>query len=92
MSDVVLPQHFDGFGVFALVVLVRLMVGAIKRFGLAGLLQALSQLPRLENRLDLGNEGRNLSPKVGIRFSGFDRLENIDQARNPDNLLASLAV
>ena len=53
--------HLDVFGVFPLV-----DVG-IKRLGLACRRQVLSELPGLEDRLDLGNEGISNRPKVKVQ-------------------------
>ena len=62
LANVVLPHVFDLFGIGLVVV---------KQLVLPCGLQILHQLTALKDRLDLSGECWNLSPEVGIRFSGF---------------------
>ena len=47
----------------------------IEWLGLACRFQKLGQLPGLEDRLDLGNEGRDFRPKVGKPLGGFEIIQ-----------------
>jgi hypothetical protein len=60
-AEIVLSFHLDVFGVFPLVAV------GIKRLGLACRRQVLGELPGLEDRLDLGNEGISNRPKVKVQ-------------------------
>ncbi len=66
---------FDEFGVDILILII--VEPGIERVGLTSCLQIHSQLPGLEDRLDLGNEGRDFRPEVGIGFSGFEVVQEL---------------
>ena len=70
--DVFLPVHLDVLGVFILVV-----QGRVERLGLPGGLQVLGELPGLEDRLDLGDEDRDLRTEIGMRFRRFEEVQEL---------------
>src|SRR5208337_5584447 len=47
------------------------------RLELTSRLQILSQLPSLEDRLDPADEGRDLSPELGVGFSGLEEVQEL---------------
>ena len=57
--------------------LVLIVEAGIERLGLTCRLQILGQLPSLEDRLDLGDEGGDLGPELGVGFSGFEEVQEL---------------
>ena len=81
MADIILPHFLDLLGVTLHLLLPkqgtrhRFEEARIERLGLPGSVQTLSQLPRLEDRLDLGHEVGNLGTEGGILFGGFEEVD-----------------
>ncbi len=72
----ILSLIFDEFGVDILI-LIFIVEAGIERLGLTNRLQILSQLPSLEDRLDPADEGRDLSPELGVGFSGLEEVQEL---------------
>jgi hypothetical protein len=70
--------HFDVLGDHVFIVIIDAW---IEWLGLACRFQILGQLPGLEDRLDLGNEGRDFRPKVGKPLGGFEISRNFSPIR-----------
>ena len=66
--------HFNVFGIIGVVVFV---VGGIEWRSLARTPEALGELPRLNDRFDLGNESRNLAKELLV---GLGRLQEVDSS------------
>ncbi|MGZ3472712.1 MAG: hypothetical protein ACXVA6_22375, partial [Isosphaeraceae bacterium] len=73
-AKLILSLIFDEFGGDILIFIVE---AGIEWLGLTGRLQILSQLPSLENRLDPADEGRDLSPELGVGFSGLEEVQKL---------------
>ena len=73
-AKLILSLIFDDFGVDILILIVE---AGIERLGLTSRLQILSQLPSLEDRLDPADEGRDLSPELGVGFGGFEEVQEL---------------
>lgn len=58
-------------------VVVLIVVVGVEWFGLTGSLQILSQLPGLKGRFDLGDEGWEFRPKLGMVIGCFNEVQEL---------------
>ncbi len=84
-AKIILPLHFDELGVDILIFII--VEAGIEWLGLTGSLQILSQLPGLEDRLDLGNEGRDFRPEVREPLGGFQVVKELLTDEIPECLV-----
>src|SRR5271157_4713915 len=70
-ADLTLSVQLDHFWVFVLIVI------WIERLRLPSRLQVFSQFPGLKDGLDPADEGRDLSPELGVGFSGLEEVQEL---------------